>query len=852
MASRLRAQGGRVLLVLVLLASVSTVAFGGGYRASQVLLDDGAAWVVKGRTVAHVNGDTGRPDAEVARDLATGRERLEVVRTDGGVFVVNNGTGAVTRVDTATMTPGAERAGTPRTRFVAGGGRTYVLDPERRVAEEVDPATLARRASVEVPGGVDAGIVDAAGALWTLGSSGELSRVEGGQVVPLGRAGGEGAQLASVGGRPVVVDAGAGTATRWSAGGPEQAVVVLPLRGTRAEVAVPSEVGPVLYLAVEGSAELVAVDLDRREVRAQPLGLPPVADLGRPVVSQGRVAVPDLSGHRLLVVARDDLRVVQRAAVPTDAPSFQVAVQGDRFYATDPYRRTGVIVEADGRTRPLDKGEGSGVEEPRPAESTPPAAPEVPSPPVSSVLPDTAPPVVPVRPPPGGPPRPQGGPVADPPGRSDRPSEPSPEPEQVVVPDVVGDAVQTACARLEQLGLVCARRATGESGRGGSPDEVVESDPTGGTSVAPGSTVTVTHLGPVTVPDVSGDTVEQACERLRAAELACERAPDGQAAPEGEKAGIVLDQDPAAGSTAQSGDAVSLVHHDKVTVSDYAGRSPDEACGQITAVGLRCARKDLGSNAGTGAPTGSVTSQTPGRGSAATPGDGSSTGDVVEIGYYTSTDRAVGDYTSRSPGDACAAAQADGFACRAEVRRPYRRPDVTYAQSPAAGERAPAGAAVVVYYDDRTPTELQRWKQSGDEVWVITADPGRAADLTSRGYVNNTNRSDLGLAYPSSVGGELLIPITAWQCSCGGHDPNHYYTTGARPQPESAWGSQRGVAGHVFADNYVQGEMRQVVRMVRDAGTYEWTYATLGSGEHDFYVSRGFRNDAALGWTWNP
>lgn len=58
-----------------------------------------------------------------------------------------------------------------------------------------------------------------------------------------------------------------------------------------------------------------------------------------------------------------DLRVLARVPVPTTEACFQVAVQGDRFYATDPFRRLGVVVEADGSSRPIDEGEGRGVGE---------------------------------------------------------------------------------------------------------------------------------------------------------------------------------------------------------------------------------------------------------------------------------------------------------------------------------------------------------------------------------------------------------------------------------------------------------------------------------------------------------
>lgn len=833
MVRALRLHGKQVALVVVLLASLSTVAFGGGYRASQAVLDDGAAWLVKGRSVALVNGDTGRPDAEVARDLATGRQPLEVVRTGTGVYVVNHGSGAVTRIDTATMEPAQSTPAAPKTTFVAGGGRTYVVDRERAAAQEVDPTTLQPAASVPLEVAVQDAAVDDAGVLWVLGADGDLVQVRDGRATSSTRAGNPGSQLTMVGGRPVVVDPETAEAVRWGAAGGEAPVAVLPLRGARAELAVPGP-GPALHLAVEGSGELVAVDLDDRRVRATSLGVTPVTDLGRPVVSRTRIAVPDFTGHRLLLLARDDLRIVGRIPVPTTSPTFSVAVQGDRFYATDPFRRTGVVVEADGTTRPIDKGEGHGVSEPAP--------PKVPAPPAA------APPVLspPLLPPPAAVPAPA---VPVPPAPVPAAPARSPDPAMVSVPDLVGAAKEQACAELERLGLSCRLEPTGEAGEG-EPGTVVSTDPPEGTEVPPGTVVAVRHLGDTTVPRVVDLSVDAACAELEKVGLVCDRSPDGQSAPQGQKAFLVLSQSPSAGQSAPGGASVSVAYHDKVTPDDYVGRSDDEACAALREIGLRCQREDAGSNAGKPEPVGQVIQQDPAGGSAAmTPGDGESTGDVVRVFRYTHTRRAVGNYTGTSPDAACAAARADGFTCVGEVRHPYRRPDIAYAQAPAAGEQAEAGAQVTVYYEDRTPYQLKRWKKDGEAVWVISADPNRAVPP---GYTD-LGATDLGLAYsPGQPAPDGLIGIVSWQCSCQGHTNNHYYGTNGA-SPGAGWSSSGGLAGYLFGSEVVAGEMVQVHRYKRvSGGSVDYAYAAPGSGEQAFYAGQGFVDDGLLGFTWRP
>src|SRR5688572_29213361 len=115
----------RVVLVLALLAGVTAAAFGIGYRASDAVLGDGSAYVQKGHTIAHVNAESGRSDAEAARDLATGRQRLEVVQVrPGEVYVVNNATGEVWRLPTDTLHAGRVDGATPAPPVTGGSDVT--------------------------------------------------------------------------------------------------------------------------------------------------------------------------------------------------------------------------------------------------------------------------------------------------------------------------------------------------------------------------------------------------------------------------------------------------------------------------------------------------------------------------------------------------------------------------------------------------------------------------------------------------------------------------------------------------------------------------------------------------------
>ncbi|MEU3944991.1 Stk1 family PASTA domain-containing Ser/Thr kinase [Streptomyces sp. NPDC029526] len=89
----------------------------------------------------------------------------------------------------------------------------------------------------------------------------------------------------------------------------------------------------------------------------------------------------------------------------------------------------------------------------------------------------------------------------------------------VDVPDVTGDELDDARAELEEAGLVvevAAERVTSEHDAG----EVARQSPAGGREVAEGDTVTLTlSKGPemVEVPDVVGDSVDEAKEKLTGA-----------------------------------------------------------------------------------------------------------------------------------------------------------------------------------------------------------------------------------------------------------------------------------------------------------------------------------------------
>ena len=130
-------------------------------------------------------------------------------------------------------------------------------------------------------------------------------------------------------------------------------------------------------------------------------------------------------------------------------------------------------------------------------------------------------------------------------------------PEQVTVPDVTGLSRESAEARLRDEGLEPALR---EEESDEPEGEVISQDPSGGTEVPRGQTVTITvstGRPQVEVPDVIGLRDRQATSRLSSAGL--EPVREEQAVTDPTQDGVVLEQRPGAGVQVDEGREVVIV-----------------------------------------------------------------------------------------------------------------------------------------------------------------------------------------------------------------------------------------------------------------------------------------------------
>lgn len=152
-------------------------------------------------------------------------------------------------------------------------------------------------------------------------------------------------------------------------------------------------------------------------------------------------------------------------------------------------------------------------------------------------------------------------------------------PEVVKVPDVSGERLADARQKLKKAGLepgMTTREFSDEAGRG----EVVRTDPEAGTGRHSESAVAlvVSKGSAIDVPDVTGQSVEDARESLRDKGLKAELLPTRVNSPEDE--GDIARQSPGEGKRAAEGDTVTLTVSKGprvIDVPDVTGKDADEA-----------------------------------------------------------------------------------------------------------------------------------------------------------------------------------------------------------------------------------------------------------------------------------
>jgi eukaryotic-like serine/threonine-protein kinase len=262
--------------------------------------------------------------------------------------------------------------------------------------------------------------------------------------------------------------------------------------------------------------------------------------------------------------------------------------------------------------------------------------------------------------------------------------------QKVGVPTVVGADQANAEAKLRSDGFrVDTTLKTAEQPKG----QVIGQDPTGGTKVKKGSTVTLTVSdGPqqVAVPQVVGLTVSSARGRLEKAGLEpSEREENSDTVEKGR----IVSVSPQEGQKVDKGSSVTLVVSSgkpQAEVPDVVGKSFDEAQSTLQAAGFRVTRKDKETDK---EDPGTVLAQNPKSGGEV------DSGSTVELTVAKESSQvAVPDVTGEDAPAAVAALSGQGFVID-QQSRDVDSPDgdgVVLEQTPAGGKKAKKGSKVTI------------------------------------------------------------------------------------------------------------------------------------------------------------
>ncbi len=660
------------MVTVLLLSATFAVAAGIGYTASQPLLSDGSAFLSRGHTVAHVSGETGKSDAEIAMQLATGKEELQPVRLpDGRLAVVNKTTGTVSFFDTATLAPSSPPTNRPgsagKIEPVATSADAYLVDRERQTVEKIGLPSEPAPAAVPIPGGITAA-VPAGDSLWVISGQGEVTEVVAGKAVRTVRLGMTAAGMTVADHHSVVV-AQDGTAYTLDSAQP-RAIGNVGVSGTSLVLATWRGAGRYVVAVDRATGRVGVLDPRTGTQRTFTFKAPQrKPDFDAPVLLGERIYVPDRAGPSLW---RIDLAKGTADDTPLDVPgqpgAFSLTVESGRVWANSQYDRRSLIIDGDGHHHYGDKGTGAELGDTEGQQGSGGAS--------------------------GGPAGPGGQPGGVPaggPGGGEAPA--------VTLPTFPrGTPYREACKAITELKLVCRAVAVGDDS-GLRTGDVVNTEPAGGQQVPAGSRVIVRYSGPLRTPAVLDVWHEDACRQIRAARLTCDAQVDPAPALAPERLGRVLTQTPAPQGSIAKGGRVTVTYPDSVALPSFADQASGAACDRLQTVYRMTCRAVEGNPPAAGTTPGQVYAQDPPAATVARMGA------TVTLTYYrgrSAVPQALGTNVSA----ACAAVQSAGFVCQPVQGRTAwgtgRPAAEVYDQAPPATTQAAVGTQVTLtYYSDQ-------------------------------------------------------------------------------------------------------------------------------------------------------
>jgi Divergent InlB B-repeat domain len=310
-----------------------------GLAAHRVLLGGGSVWLASPwqGVVTLVDGAAEQVVGSVRVPAGTGAD-FAVVPDGSSAYLVGAKTGTVSRVDGGTydVTGPVDFGGGGPLSVYAGGGAVYVVAGQRQAASVVDPSTLHVRDELALAASPGAGqsVVDGGGVAWFDGG--------GKHVRP--DAGGPGARLLLVAGRPVIADLGAARVAELTPDGEPLAWSCLDVpAGAEPRLLGATGLGRVVAAVPKTGSLVIAGDGRDGCGRSVRVGRPG-DEFGGLVEASGYVLVPDWTSGRATVVDVAGRQVIADLPVVDAGHRLElVAKDGVVFYNDLDGDRAGVL-----------------------------------------------------------------------------------------------------------------------------------------------------------------------------------------------------------------------------------------------------------------------------------------------------------------------------------------------------------------------------------------------------------------------------------------------------------------------------------------------------------------------------
>ncbi|GGM40229.1 hypothetical protein GCM10012275_09020 [Longimycelium tulufanense] len=393
--------------VTTLLAAIIVIGADHGYRAPQIRLHAGIAWLASNKVGQLTLLDGASAEVMARVPVAAPNSSLHAMQQGTTGYALNRSDGSVVRVDGATLEPTKSAAlviGSPDQLAVfPTPDALYAVDTQRGLLAKTDPRDLVPQGTpypLNAQIAAEGTVTDPDGRLWLLDRrTGDLVWLSGGtRHARAGAATPGGSRLTLTKGQPALLDPTRRTVELLDVvTGAVQESLTLDIRPDDS-VAVSGSPGQRRLLVAVGSRGLLIVCAFTAASCADPIALGTGGgDFGAAVEAKNHAVVPDHATGRVWIVDLGQMRVVADRQLFSPNVRFELVSRDGVIFYNDPNGERAGVLELDGRIRPVtkyDPGRSDNGTIQVPGGNTPEPGPAGPPNPVPTGPPDKVPPVV--------------------------------------------------------------------------------------------------------------------------------------------------------------------------------------------------------------------------------------------------------------------------------------------------------------------------------------------------------------------------------------------------------------------------------------------------------------------------